>query len=101
MYAILMSFLAGALTWLVRAILIKAVFYFALFYVATEGIAYLAQYLTANNENMSAGGISALLANTTPAVKYFLQMFRFDVGLPAILSAFVLRFAVRRLPVIG
>jgi len=36
-----------------------------------------------------------------PGTMYFLDVIQFDVGFPMLLSAYFLRFVIRRLPVVG
>lgn len=95
MFGIVLSALNVALAWLARSILVKFVVYFALYFCVTEFMGVIASWMP-NGQVLSAslGGIPA-------AVWYFLDLFNFSVGLPAVVSAFATRFIVRRIPVIG
>ncbi|HPT51553.1 MAG TPA: DUF2523 family protein [Accumulibacter sp.] len=49
-------------------------------------------------------GVSSLtnaFGSVAPGVWWWLDMFRLDYGVPLVISAFVARFLIRRLPVIG
>lgn len=96
LFGLVMSAIWSALAWLVRSILIKIVFYVALFYFTSEAMGYLSGKLS--GVALDAGGF---MGSVAPAVQYFLAIFRIDVGLPAIISAYVLRFSIRRMPVVG
>ena len=95
MFGILMSAGAALLTFVLRSVLVKFVAFFALFFVASGFIEYLGARLP------DASSISPALGNLTAGMWYFLDLFGFSFGLPAILSAWVLRFMIRRIPVIG
>ena len=95
MYAILFSAFNAALTFVVRSVIAKFFVFFALFFVTTEFLAVLVERLP-NGQAMSGA-----LAGIPPGMWYFLDLVHFDIGLPAILSAWVLRFMIRRIPVIG
>ena len=44
---------------------------------------------------------SGYLSSLDSELMYFMAAFRFDDGLTIVMSAFILRFLIRRLPVIG
>lgn len=95
MFAILMSAANTALGFFVRSIIAKFFVFFALFFITTEFLAVLVDRLP-NGQAMN-GALSGIPAS----MWYFLDLVHFDVGLPAVLSAWVLRFMIRRIPVIG
>lgn len=95
MYAILVSALNYFLTFLVKSVLVKFVTFFALFFIVSGFIEYLAPLLpNASSLNSSFGGIGA-------GVWYFLDLFQVSTGVSAVVSAYTLRFMIRRIPVIG
>lgn len=95
MYAILSSAFNATLGFLVRSVIAKFFVFFALFFITTEFLAVLVDRLP-NGQAMSGA-----LSGIPPSMWYFLDLVHFDVGLPAVLSAWVLRFMIRRIPVIG
>ncbi len=95
MFGILLSALNAALAFLVRSILVKFVVYFALFFVTTEFIAVISSMLPTGDT------LSRAFGTIGGDVWYFLNLFNLRAGLPLILSAWVTRFVIRRLPIIG
>ena len=95
MYGILVSALNFFLGFLVRSVLVKFVTFFALFFITTGFVSYLAPLLpNATNLNQAVSVIP-------PQLWYFLDIFQFSTGLSAVVSAYALRFIIRRIPVIG
>ena len=95
MYAILASAVGLLLSFLARSVLVKFVTFFALFFVVVAFVAVLAPLLP------TSSGLSGALGNLSASVWYFLDLFQVPYGISATISAFVLRFIIRRIPVIG
>lgn len=95
MWGILLSAVNTGLGFFVRSIIAKFFLFFALFFVTTEFLGVLVDRLP-NGQAMS-GAFSGI----PPSMWFFLDLVHLDVGLPAVLSAWVLRFMIRRIPVIG
>lgn len=95
MFGIVLSALNAALAFLVRSILVKFVVYFALFFVTTEFISVIGSMLPTGD------GLSAALGGIPSDVWFFLDLFNVSSGIPILLSAWVTRFVIRRIPVIG
>ena len=95
MFGILMSAAGSVLAFVLRSTLVKLFVFFGLFFVASGFMEYLGARLP------TAASISPALAGLTSGMWYFMDLFGFTVGLPAILSAWVLRFMIRRMPVVG
>ncbi|GHD66082.1 DUF2523 family protein [Jeongeupia chitinilytica] len=95
LFAIFSSVLNVALGFLVRSIIVKFVTFFALFFIVHEFVLVIAAQLP------SGGTVSSGLAALPSSVWYFLDLFGFSLGFPAVVSAFALRFIIRRIPVIG
>lgn len=95
MFAIVLSALFSIVGWLFRSILVKFVVMFALFFVATSFVAYLAPMLP------GAGAITAAFASIPAGVWWVLDLFQVPTGLKLVLTAYVTRFAIRRMPIIG
>jgi hypothetical protein len=95
MFGILVSAFFSVLGWLVHSILVKFVVFFALFFITTEFITLLAPMLP------GASQLSQAFAAQAPGVWYFLDIFKIGFGVSACLTAFVTRFIIRRIPVIG
>lgn len=95
MFGILVSALNVILGFVLRSVIVKFVLYFGLFFITTEFVAILAPMLPDGTSLSNAlGGIPA-------GVWYFLDLFNVSAGIPILLSAWVTRFIIRRIPVIG
>lgn len=85
-------------TWVFREIVVKFVVFSAVFalvaFMVPRAVGYLTPFLGAGSLN---GAFSAL----APGVWFFLDFFQLGLGVPLLISAYVARFLIRRLPVIG
>lgn len=97
MFGIVLSALNAALAWLVRSVLVKFVVFFGLFFITTEFV----QVLQSSGLLPSASSLNGVLGGIPAAVWWFLDLFNFSMGFSALLSAWVTRFIIRRIPVIG
>ncbi len=95
MFGILVSAFNFILGWLVRSVLVKFVLYFGLYFVTTEFLQIITPLLP--NAGSLNGALSGIAANTS----YFLDVFAIQTGLSLVVSAYVTRFIIRRLPIIG
>lgn len=90
--------LAPIFTWLFREVLVKFVIFAGLFVVLAlfvpMAVGYLAPYI-------GTTGLTSAFGSIGPGVWFFLDFFQVSYGLPLIISAYVTRFLIRRLPVIG
>lgn len=95
MFGIVLSALNAVLTFVVRSIIVKFVVFFGLFFITTEFIAVISSILPTGSD------LSAALGGIPGDVWYFLDLFNVSAGIPVLLSAWVTRFVIRRIPVIG
>ena len=95
MFGILLSAAYAVLGFLLRSVLVKFFVYFALFFVTTEFIQLIVPSLP------GAASLTNAFSAQAPGVWFFLDLFKIGFGVSAVLSAFVTRFIIRRLPVIG
>jgi hypothetical protein len=95
MWALLLAAVNTLLAFIFRSVMVKFVVFFALFFVVTEFISLLAPMLP------DASGIRGALGGIPDSVWYFLDLFNVSAGIPILLSAYVTRFLIRRIPVIG
>jgi hypothetical protein len=96
-FGILVSAGNVLLGFLLRSVIAKFFLYFALYFFVTEAVAFLQSagvFPTASSLSSAFGSIGA-------DAWYFLDLFGFSAGAPLIVSAYVTRFVIRRLPVIG
>lgn len=94
----MLAIFAPIVTWILREIVVKFVILTALFavmaIVVPLGIGFVAPFVGVGGLNSAFGGVDS-------GVWWFLDFFALDYGLPLILAAFVARFLIRRLPLIG
>jgi hypothetical protein len=95
MWVLLLGAVNTLLGFVFRSVMVKFVVFFALYFVVTEFIGLLTPMLP------DASGIGGALGGIPASVWYFLDLFNVSSGVPILLSAFVTRFAIRRIPVIG
>jgi hypothetical protein len=85
------------LSWFVRGVVVKFVVLGALFFLIQALMPRVIEQVTA----WSPAGLTGAFNAIGPAVWWFLDKFALDVGIPMILSAYVTRFTIRRIPVVG
>lgn len=89
--------LSTVVGWIFRTVLIKFVVFTALYVVVSAFVSYVVGKLS----GVGPSALNSALSAWTPAMWYFADLTLFSQGIPAIISAYILRFAIRRLPVIG
>ena len=87
-----------ALGWIFRGVVIKFVLFTALKLLMGVLVPMAAGYIT---NFISPGTLTAAFNSIPAGVWYFLDAFRIDIGAPLVISAYLNRFLIRRLPVIG
>lgn len=95
MYGILVSALNTALGFILKGIIVKFVLFFGLYYVVSEFIEYLSTKLP------TFSGLPAELSEMPSGLWYFLDLFQISPGISICISAALLRFMIRRIPLIG
>jgi hypothetical protein len=97
MWGVILSGVNTALSFVFRSIVVKFVFYFALFFFVSEAISYLASTNIFPNGN----SLTSLLQGLSPSIWWGLDLVAFDVGLPMVLGAYVTGKLITMIPVIG
>lgn len=97
MFAIMSSVFNAVLGFVFRSLIVKFVVFFGLFFVTTEFV----QVLVSSGLLPSASSLNGVFGGIPSGIWYFLDLFNFSMGFSTVLSAFVARFIIRRLPVIG
>ncbi len=95
MYGILVSALNFILGFALRGIVVKFLIAFALFY----GVVLIAENLIEFLPNISV--VASAMNGVPPGVWWFLDVFQVGQGIPMVVAAYVSRFTIRRLPLIG
>jgi hypothetical protein len=97
MWAILFSAANFLLGWIFRAVVVKFIVFTALYWIVTE----ITNAAIAKVSTSGMDGLGGLVSGLPADLLFFLKVFRLDVGLPMIIAACVVRFGIRRLPIIG
>lgn len=95
MYAIFYSALMTGLTWFLKTIVIKFVLFAGLYFIVHEFIGFIADKLP------SFSGLNDVFNGIPAGLWYFLDLMQFSSGFSMVLSAYLLRFMIRRIPFIG
>lgn len=94
----MLLFLMPLVSWIFRTLVVKFVILTGIFaimaIVIPAAIVFITPFLGVQSLTNAFGGID-------PGVWWFLDFFALDYGVPLLLSAFITRFLIRRLPVIG
>ena len=90
--------IAPVLTWIFREIIIKAVIFLGLFALVQFLVPVAVEYL---GTAVTGSDLTSALSVVSPGVWWVLDAFNVTVGLPMLISAYISRFLIRRLPVIG
>lgn len=95
MFGILVSAFNFILGWVVRSVLVKFVLFFGLYFVTNEFLQVISSLLP------NASSLNGALSGISGSTAYFLDVFALQTGLSLVVSAYVTRFVIRRIPVIG
>lgn len=98
MWPILLSALWTAVSFVFRTVVIKFLVFTAMFVLLAELIPMLIRLAGWQG---FGGTLQDSMVHIPSSVWFFLNAFRFDVGMPMILSAYASRFVIRRLPIVG
>lgn len=94
LFAIIMSAFWTAVAWLFRVVVIKFLVLTAIYVAVVE----FSQVLMSLLPPISFGNAFAVIS---PGVWFFLDFFQIEAAAMMLLAAFVTRFLIRRIPVIG
>ncbi|MFM2466665.1 DUF2523 family protein [Paraburkholderia sp. RL17-368-BIF-A] len=97
MFGILVSAANVVLGFILRSVIAKFFLYFALYFFVTETVSLL----QSSHLLPSAASLAGAFGSVGNDVWYFLDLCAFNYGAPLVLSAYVTRFIIRRLPIIG
>lgn len=85
-------------SWILREVIVKFIVFTAIFamvaFLVPKAVDFLTPWLT-------TGGLSAAFSGLSPSTWFFLDFFQIGFGVPMVIAAYVTRFLIRRLPVIG
>jgi hypothetical protein len=88
MFGILLSAFNSVLAWVFRSLLVKFVLFFALYFITSEFVGFIATLLP------DGSSINGTLSSIDSGVWFFLDVFRIQTGLSAVVSAYATRFII-------
>lgn len=94
----LLSLLAPLVSWIFRAIVVKFIVLVGMFALVDVVVPMLLKYVA---PFVSGANLSLVFAGLPPGIWYFVDLFQLPFGLPLLISAYVARFLIRRIPIIG
>jgi len=100
LFGILLSALQSVLGFVLRSVIVKFVIFYAIYFVVREFVPVLTSYGFFSGGS-KASALSSALSIIPSSVWYFLDLMNFSMGVSMVLSAYVTRFIIRRIPVIG
>ncbi len=92
------AFLGLMVTWLLRAVVIKFIVMAAVVALLVELVPVVAGLIA---PFIGTSGLTSAFSSIPAGVWWFLDFCRLDIGVPALLAAWVTRFIIRRIPFIG
>lgn len=93
-----LAIFAPVVQWIFRNVVIKFVVLLAIFEAVSFLLPTLLSYLS---PFLSTAGLTSAFSGLGSGVWFFVDFFQLGYGVPLMISAFVTRFLIRRLPVIG
>jgi hypothetical protein len=94
----MIAFLAPVVSWIFRAVVVKFVVLVAVFALVNTLLPLAINYLA---PFVSGAQLSSVFGGLDPGIWFFLDFFNLSYGIPLILSAYIARFMIRRLPIVG
>jgi len=86
------------IVFLLREIVVKFVVFSAVFALVAFFVPFAVTFLA---PHIGVGSLSSAFSGLGAGVWYFVDFLNLGYGLPLVISAFVARFLIRRLPLIG
>ncbi len=94
----LLQVLLAAGAFFVRGVFVKIIVMAAIFWAVSELTPWLMSHLT---PWLGSASLDAAFGSLPSSVWFFLDFMALDYGVPLVISAYVTRFLIRRIPVIG
>lgn len=92
------ALLSPVLSWIFRGVVVQFLVLSAVVAVVVFLVPFAVEQIGAF---IGTSGLTSAFGSLPAGIWYFIDLARLDFGIPWVLSAFVARFLVRRLPVIG
>jgi hypothetical protein len=87
--------ISAAVGWLVKTVLVKFLLFTVMYLIVSAVCGVLISKLP------GPGDLNSALASWSPAMWYFADLTMWTQFFPGVISAYILRFAIRRIPFFG
>jgi len=94
----ILTLLAPLISWIFREVVFKFVLFGVLFAAMALFVPWILELVS---PFIGTSSLTALFANVPPGMWYFWDMANLGFGLPLMISAYVARFIIRRIPFFG
>jgi len=94
----MLAIFAPVISWIFRTVVIKFLILTAVFAVLAVVVPMSIDMLA---PRLGTGGLTGAFSGLSSGLWFFLDYCALDIGLPMVISAYVTRFLIRRLPFIG
>lgn len=94
----ILAILTPVLSWIFREVVVKFIVFASVFALVALFVPKVVSLL---GSFLNTGGLTSAFSAVSPGVWYFLDFFQLGYGVPLLISAWVSRFLIRRMPVIG
>lgn len=85
-------------SWFVRDVLVKFIVLAAVYALLTMFLPIIFQWIA---PYIKVGNLTSAFSSVPSGVWWLLDILRLDIGVPALISAWVVRFYIRRVPMVG
>lgn len=97
MYGILFSAFNAMLGWVFRGLVVKFVIFTILFMIVSSFISYI----VSSNVLPNFANVQNMASSIPSSVAYLFGIFQIWTGVGMIITAYIARFMIRRIPIIG
>lgn len=97
MYGILISAFNSILGWTLRVVVLKFIVFSVLYLVVSS----IVGYITSSNIIPSFSNAQSLASNISSGAAYIFTIFQVWTGISMIITAYITRFMIRRIPYFG
>jgi hypothetical protein len=95
---LLLPFLTSILGWIFRPIVVKFLILATIFFLLEALFPFLVGLIA---PFIAPDALNSAFANIPSGVWWILNLARIDIGAPMVISAYITRFMIRRMPFIG
>lgn len=93
----MLSLFSSLISWIFRGSVVKWVIFTGLALL----LAPLMELLLSLIDSSGLDGIPSLVNALPEGIRFYLVLFRLDIGLPMLVAAYLTKFFIRRLPIVG